>query len=228
MRFMLLILILFPSLLWAAEEPGGCWKKKGFFPCAYRAEKSEWIERDGLKVYLGAGASVLLPAKKEWQILEGKVWVEGAKGWVLSQMGRQFHIDGEAWIEKLSEKLVLQHFQGQTKIEGRVVAGIVPEGFQNWWTLADEGILRPIDTAVLKDWNRWARWPKDATEKKIQNYKILWKDRVEQSAGLYQEIIQRRISNEEAREDAVYRQQLRGQQERENMRKMFRDRYEGR
>ena len=136
-------------------------------------------------------------------------------------------ITGEAWVVKEKDQMKLRQFAGNTEVKnGPSTHEVLAQGFENWWTLAGEGIMRPMRTrSIMPAWNHFMLLPGLEAKEKIAHYRELWKEAVEQSADLYQEQLQRRIASVEQGQDQAAARSAAKIRNQANLRRLFRERY---
>ena len=210
----------------AVQEPDACWKNQKF-PCAFRSEEPQWLKSSDFSLYFDKKTSVLFQSPTEWQLLGGQIWVETHKPVKMTQWNRDLVISGSVWILREKEMLRLRQFEGAAEVRHKgVLSEVVAQGFENWWTLAGEGVLCPmISQKIFPSWNKFLRFPAPEAKQKIAFYKGLWKEAVRESAGLYQAALQRRVSSIEEQDDQKAAEKVRQVRRQAQLRQLFRDRY---
>lgn len=142
-------------------------------------------------------------------------------------MGQEFEVRGESWWKKSDGHVSVQVFAGYAKTPFQSAEDVVLAGFENWWELGVRGVAKPlVADRTLRDWNRWISMPKEKATAKILEFKKDWADRIEISSNYYQEVVSRRIATVEGREKRAEQRTARQVRERNEMRKMFRNRYD--
>ena len=209
----------------SVDEPAGCWAKQAI-PCAYRSTQSEWLNLGHTKLRTSPGGSFARTGESALQVLKGELWIESAEPMTISFGGRHFINQGEIWIKKENETLRLLQFSGVTQIQGSLRGETLPTGFMNWWSLSGAGVMSPFAMKqTLADWNHWVALDQKIAKQRIEEYRIAWKDRIEQASGFYQEVLVRRVASIEEREERKRLAALARIRDGAEFRRMFHERY---
>lgn len=238
---LLLALILFSfhfsqadQSLGIVDSPMGCFSKKAY-PCSLRVTEAYLaFERGENQFHLAENSALLFWSPSQVQLLQGKVWIRDSKELAVKiSSSLQIHVTGEWFFEKQPDATMLaRNLSGGARFESRFVfqSEALPVGFQNWFGQIDSsgqisrGVIRPIAQApFLKSWLPVSGLPIALAKKRAANYKALWSEAVEQSASLYQQVIERRLASHEEKARRLAAQKASREAERAQLKKMYRE-----
>lgn len=242
MRLFSLVLILMFSLSLEASQfekafvdsPAGCFSAKKY-PCSLKATGAYLnFEREAQKYHLADKSALIFWSESQVQLMQGKLWIVDSKELSL-KVSPALHLkfSGEFFIEKQPDATMLvRNLNGIVFFESKYVFAneALPVGFQNWFGPMDSsgqisrGVIRPIVLAdFLKAWMPISGLPVSIAKKNMLSYRELWKEGVEQSAQLYQQIIERRLASHEEKARKLNARKQALQNEQKLFKKMFRE-----
>lgn len=232
------LFLIFLQSAWAGTEfvdsPSQCFFKKSY-PCRIHVTGGFLsFERSSQKFHLGDQSSLLFLSEGKIQLLQGELWVRDSRGLSI-QVSPVFSMtsSGEIFLEKRSDDqpLLVRNLQGEVKFDSPFVFAneALPRGFQNWYGALDankqvsRGVIRPIAlTDFLKVWAPLSGFSIAEIRKTTRVYQQAWGDTLAVSADFYQDIVERRIASQEAKESRLENRHRQSLKERERLRQMFR------
>lgn len=241
LTLMLLILFTSPWLRALVDLPEACYLKSSL-PCSFRASSDgdviSWhYETYSLELTASKGAAWTLSANG-LQLLEGMLWLRKVKNLTLFRNQMPLHLNGDFFISQYLQ-------DGENRLEIKNLSGtvtgqigqqqlVIPVGFENWiGEMGSEkvprlGILRPIVTAkFIPLWIKKMRVNSAASRSYVSEWKLQWAGSADESSALYADIVQRNIATTEARQKSQQEKSKRAQQERLQLRNLFRQKNSG-
>lgn len=224
------------SSAWAgpefADSPAGCFSKN-IYPCSLRVTGSFLsFEREFQKYHLGDGSAVLFLSADEIQLLQGVLWIRESKDLTVKvSPPLRMRISGEHIFQKKGLDLHVFNVDGLVQFKSAFVfqSEALPKGFQNWYGQVDSsgqvsrGMIRPISMGdFLRAWMPVSGASLAEAKKMILHCKENWKDAVEISAGIYQEVAERRIASDQAKIRLSQEAKRRKLTEQAQLRQMYR------
>lgn len=207
------------------DEPTGCWESAAA-PCAVRLTSTSSLKWGEVLIKGLAGSSFLVLKTRDLQLMTGKLWVVSEKVIKLEQFGRSYEVQGDVYLEKTKDLLVLKQFLGQSQVSGQIENEAILAGFENWWSMSSQGVVRPFERkSALEAWNRLVQLPASESTEKIKFYQTNWDEAVELSAKLYQEVIERRIASKDQAEELAHQKKVDRQKKEAESKKMLRKRF---
>lgn len=211
------------------DLPAGCYAKK-LEPCALKITEKGEISWKGGVLHVSKDTSLRL--NRGLEILEGEVWAENLKDAKIRHGQMEAEVSGEVLIERNADLVRFYSLDGDVEVSGPGLAHQnIPAGFQNWYRglgargVWQQGILEPLQVEnFLTLWRKVLTVSAVDLKEKIAVYREHRAHAVEESSRLYRQYVQQRaIASEKVeRAQAVERQKI--QRERDDFKKMARDR----
>lgn len=198
------------------ELPEQCLAKK-IFPCQLKAVSKELeLEISGHRLVLEKNTMVEIRSNDQYRLLQGRVWftptksAEGDRILILHS-NLKIKFDGEIFVEKVSpETHTVYNLDSNVQIQSELIFQneVLPIGFQNWYgALAttgqiSRGIIRPIDKDLLvRIWTPMSGLSFAEASAKLRILVKSWEKNVDLAAGLYQQVIERRLASQSEKEN---------------------------
>jgi len=205
--FSQMVLALEGEVVHYVDEPSSCFQSQKT-PCALRIVKSSYkLESPIAKIYGLDGASFVLLENGHIRLLEGTFFIESEKEMTIEAGVVNYVGQGEYLIEKAEgTKTSAVSFAGSLKVRGvfQELEDILPAGFTKWYSglnqkgNLEQGILAPLHPEkVLPLWRSLTSFSRDLAKKKIEEYRLGWKDRIELTSEFYREIAERKLAFDE-------------------------------
>jgi|GEM_PF-3504170 len=215
------------------DEPAQCFAKEGY-PCAVRSLEPLRLQRGDDVYQFAAETSVVWLTADDLRVLEGRIWIEKATQLSLHLLGTEaITLNGEFLVTReKNQNFVVMNLNGAVQFpeKGFLKSEALPVGFQNWFGrrttegVVERGVLRPIEIPTfIATWAKTGSVARTARGEKLKQYRELWKGNVEQSAELYKNIVERRIASQDDTAATQRRRQMKAEEERAKLRKMFRE-----
>lgn len=209
-----------PEAKFPLEEPLHCLKESSL--CAVRTREGEKFEvhAGASSVVLDQGSSIIRVSSDEVRLVWGTIWVK-AKGafTVKTEYGDARVADGEFWMTRTAERIVISAVIGEVEISprGAIEKIMVEPGEENWVSrvdatgVAETGLPKaiPFESHVAR-WARLYDGGKKSFEKDVEAFHRLWKAAGVRAAKLHSELMSRKIASieeEKARREARRRRQ---------------------
>lgn len=224
--FLILTLITISANARIDDLPRGCLVSLAY-PCSLRSSQGEWVTiSQSTRIYLGKGSVVSKSEINSFKLITGQAWFEAKSEVNIYIYDSPKKIVGEFWIIKKNNQIDLTVFSGEMNSNNPSNPEFIYAGMKKWWQMTTEGLVEPVDQeTTLKKWNQFVALDKSIAIQKISEFKKLWSNRYDQTAELYQSVMDRRVAAEENR---IYKQNQRRQKienEKKAFRDMFREKY---
>ena len=214
------------------QEPGNCLNHK-LTPCALRSAKKSWQLPDQA-VELAPASSLLIHtwAPLSFTLVQGSLLYQGPSRAELRFIDFRVHLRGTWWVQSQvqDKKVSLANLGGEISSEDKTAVVAIPYGFSNWFSLLDRKSFREqgipqalVGSQVRPVFKRSFR--SVGARRSLSVFDDHEAKVIAQSSQLLEKVIEEKAELRRLASEKEAAQQRRKQDERDAIRKKFRDRF---
>jgi hypothetical protein len=222
-----LIITSFITFAGTTDWPQGCLHAQAI-PCAVRVSAAEKIEFKGSQFHAEPETTMVFEPESIVNLVKGRVFVDTNEKIKMKNFGYSFEIAGQVLVNRVGpQRIFIKNLKGYVRAFDGASAEELLVGFENWYvhskSVPNKGIFKSVSTEdSLKDLNKLIKGTKDFKQELFAEYVKEWKQSSELSTQFYKDVLMVIDENKQKRKIAQANKSALENQQRAELRQLFR------